>query len=465
MAISHATVSGGPAVPGKIAGPEWDAPHVGNNLGVFNVLDYGAVGDGVADDTAAIQDAIDAAGATIDTAHRGGTVWFPPGAYIITASLVIGNFVRLTGSGRPWHTAELGLFGDPAGYYGADIAAGGALNFDMFTQSEPTNGNSGIEIDHLRLDQRGVTGDKDVISMAYLWRGYFHDLDILGATGTTNKRGIAIDAGEEIRIYDNRFDKCGIYYVGNAARICGNDIGDDQIYGIYLINNSGSIVHDNHIYNSTSYGIFGFNLVGATIIGNHMEDCDSHGMYFANKLTDSVIADNVVNQNSRGGAGNANGITIDSDTAASPSTRNIIRGNQCIDLQASPTQGYGIYLASFSGTQTINNLVEGNSFFGNVTAGFGQKAGMTNFFRNNRGYVTENSGTGSIASGATSAVITHGLAVTPALKDISITLGELSTNDPGQVYVDTITSTQFTVRCRNNPGASNLDFAWQAIVL
>lgn len=42
-----------------------------------NVLDYGAVGDGVADDTAAIQAAV----------NVGGTVWFPAGTYKISAPI------------------------------------------------------------------------------------------------------------------------------------------------------------------------------------------------------------------------------------------------------------------------------------------------------------------------------------------------------------------------------------------
>jgi hypothetical protein len=61
--------------------------------------------------------------------------------------------------------------------------------------------------------------------------------------------------------------------------------------------------------------------------------------------------------------------------------------------------------------------------------------------------------------------VTHGLDVTPVLEDISIVLGENPTNDPGNIWVDTFTSTQFTVNCRNDPGASNLDLAWLAQVL
>jgi hypothetical protein len=52
------------------------------NLGVINVLDYGAVGDGVTDDTAAIQAAMDAA-----VAAGGSTVRIPAGSYNISSQL------------------------------------------------------------------------------------------------------------------------------------------------------------------------------------------------------------------------------------------------------------------------------------------------------------------------------------------------------------------------------------------
>lgn len=69
-------------------------------------------------------------------------------------------------------------------------------------------------------------------------------------------------------------------------------------------------------------------------------------------------------------------------------------------------------------------------------------------------------GTGTIVSTTTSVVVTHGAAYTPSLNMIRITWGENPTNDPGNWWISSITSTQFTVNVRNDPGASGLDFGW-----
>ena len=58
-----------------------------------NVRDYGAVGNGVADDTSAVQAALSAAGS-------GGTVFFPAGTYKITSKLTTVANTVLRGAGR-----------------------------------------------------------------------------------------------------------------------------------------------------------------------------------------------------------------------------------------------------------------------------------------------------------------------------------------------------------------------------
>ena len=60
----------------------------------INVFDYGAVGNGVADDTTAIQAAVDAANAL-----GGGTVYLPQGDYKITAPITIYSNIRFIGAG------------------------------------------------------------------------------------------------------------------------------------------------------------------------------------------------------------------------------------------------------------------------------------------------------------------------------------------------------------------------------
>jgi hypothetical protein len=60
----------------------------------LNVLDYGAVGDGVTDDTAAIQAAVDAA-----EANRNNEIVFPVGTYVIAGTITIHGGIRLIGQG------------------------------------------------------------------------------------------------------------------------------------------------------------------------------------------------------------------------------------------------------------------------------------------------------------------------------------------------------------------------------
>lgn len=65
-----------------------------------NVKDFGAVGDGVADDTLAFERAIDAVKAITAAPRRRGAVYIPPGRYALTSSLTIDTSrIMLRGAG------------------------------------------------------------------------------------------------------------------------------------------------------------------------------------------------------------------------------------------------------------------------------------------------------------------------------------------------------------------------------
>lgn len=76
------------------------------NGAVANVLDFGAVGDGVADDTVAIQAALDSGA---------GEVFFPDGTYLSTSLTVTAKNIILNGTGKSilvFNTTGVGLFLD-----------------------------------------------------------------------------------------------------------------------------------------------------------------------------------------------------------------------------------------------------------------------------------------------------------------------------------------------------------------
>jgi hypothetical protein len=74
-------------------------------------------------------------------------------------------------------------------------------------------------------------------------------------------------------------------------------------------------------------------------------------------------------------------------------------------------------------------------------------------------------GSGTITSPATSTTITHGLGSTPAAYDITLTPTASTTSSIVMYYVNTITSTQFNVNVRSDPGASGFNFNWRALAL
>lgn len=115
----------------------------------LSVKDFGAVGDGVADDTVAIQAAITAADA-------GDTIYFPAGKYLTSAPIVVKREIRLHGDS-----------------WGAAVIIN--TTSDVFDMSGPAGLIDRIEIDHLGID---VTNGH-AFNAARLIRSSFHHLNII----------------------------------------------------------------------------------------------------------------------------------------------------------------------------------------------------------------------------------------------------------------------------------------------
>lgn len=145
------------------------------------------------------------------------------------------------------------------------------------------------------------------------------------------------------------------------------------------------------------------------------------------------------------------------DASGGVPTTVIFTGNT-IDpnVYASNVSRYAIYANSGERIQIVHNDI-GNGASGRVLNNTGSNLVI---FDDNTGYVTNARGTDTIASGTTAKTVTHGLAVQPSPTAIQVMPSNNPTNDPGHIWVDNVTSTQFRVNCRADPGASGLSFSW-----
>jgi hypothetical protein len=118
----------------------------------YNIKDFGAVGDGVADDTLAIQKCI-------DTTPEGDEVIFPVGRYKTTDTLRINKTLALLGRGNAYAQFD-GFFGD--GAYGSPNYTWGPV-IESYVTDRPTIEHvpgryTGLRMEHLTV--KGVGDDK-----------------------------------------------------------------------------------------------------------------------------------------------------------------------------------------------------------------------------------------------------------------------------------------------------------------
>ena len=200
----------------------------------FNVVKYGAKGDGIADDTKSAQNAIDAA-----LKAKGGLIYFPSGNYRITKSLVFGSSekVDVVGDGRTsvlLHEMDEPLllwkenmscrdssirnlfFSSAVKDKSPDtpvIALLGGAEQTIFSQLKFTAGSakmgSGIAVENVM--------DTTTLDQCIMW----------GIRGT----GLKVARGSEVRIFGGRLVGANAPYEGL----------DTRSIGIHLVGNNGGV--------------------------------------------------------------------------------------------------------------------------------------------------------------------------------------------------------------------------------
>jgi hypothetical protein len=97
--------------------------------GVFNVKNFGAIGDGTTNDAVAIQAAIDlAATGTVYSGSRGVHVFFPAGTYRVNSKITLKPGVRISGAGQSATVIFSYVSDDDLFYFDADTAALDSVN-------------------------------------------------------------------------------------------------------------------------------------------------------------------------------------------------------------------------------------------------------------------------------------------------------------------------------------------------
>ncbi len=190
---------------------------------------YGAVGDGTADDTAAIQAAITDADTTAAITNGGGAVYIPPGTYKITSTLTVANNVRIFGDGWCSLLRITGAGGAPPGFYCFTLDGGYRSAFENFAidgaygNAVPSAGGA--------FDMRSATGFARFTGL---------QLGDNLHTGFDNRR----TSGDGEHIYASiRFASLA---VGNVVGVRNNTYGwrigggSVQLNGHYLSNISGT---------------------------------------------------------------------------------------------------------------------------------------------------------------------------------------------------------------------------------
>lgn len=347
----------------------------GSDLGVINVRDYGATGDGSTDDTTAFTNAIAALPST------NATLLIPPGRYKLTSQLSISNGdINIFGYGAAatklyWSTTTGGIALDVTrtGSYLLDYGYRFNVRGITFETDQSSTAGTGLEISGThsggKVDVANTLDDLTFVGVSdtAAW-DIGVDLDEVGqvsvskikidgrtASGEGTSKGIRIFSTEN----SNNFfiDSCMMTWCDRCISIETTSGGSNfPPEGVQVVNCN---------FVAVNYGIHGLDLTGFSSAGSEgliVSNC--HIAAEKNCITgyfvQTLIRGNLLYD--RPGSTSSDAfINLPTSSSYSGMTQYIIEGNEFINANATSMQG--VICGVGSGTGDLSRAIVCNNFF------------------------------------------------------------------------------------------------------
>ena len=416
--------------------------------------DFGATFDGATDDSAALQDAIDAAIA------QGKPLLLDAGTAIVGTSLSISAPITIIGSGRGSTTlkAQNGLNDYVISFTGGTAGVGiiGTVLADFAVDGNSANVTAGGGI--LADGAVQCTFERLHITSVYNW-GLKLGPITGGAFGHHNR---VVNC-----LFDNSGGSAGFgggiwttssdenWFFGSDFEFLGGATAPVGSTPVMFLDQAGlqHIVAANFVSGSNNaIGIRLQDVKDTKVVSCTFDGSSGDSVFIAG--TRCLVSSCVFTSPGDSGSTPASGVHLEFNTHY-----NVVSDNV---LETAVAAGKTRSLIREEGTGgSGDNIITDNSLVANAapTVALLETGGTNTIVRNNIGWVTEANGVATIANGTTSIAVTHGLSSTPALNTISVT----PTNSLGtaaKFWISNVTATQFTINVDADPGATTATFVW-----